>query len=39
MNYLSAFLRPKLKQGWIHLTPASSVKFVEPPSIFIEFCV
>lgn len=39
MNYLSTFLWPKLKQGWIHLTPASSLKFIELPSVCTEFCM
>lgn len=43
MNYLRAFLWPKLKQGWNHLTPASGLKFTELPSgssdsVSVELC-
>lgn len=33
MNYLSAFLWPKFKEGWIHLTPDSNVIFIGLSSV------
>lgn len=39
MNYLSAFLWPKLKEGRILLIPANNLKFIELPSVFIELCL
>lgn len=39
MNYFSEIFMAKIERGWIHLTPASNLKFIEPSSVFIEFCL